>query len=336
MTEANPESITLTIEGCEDGERVDKIAAKRLDGVSRSTIKRWILDGRVELDGVAVMPKTRVREGAELEITPAPPEVPDLVPQDIPIEVLVEDEHLALVNKPAGLVVHPAPGHPDGTLVNALLYYFGRDEALAEEPKRQAEAQTKRGISTRSFVAGAIRPGIVHRLDKDTSGVMVVAKTPQTHEGLVDLFSRHDIERAYTAIVWGKFEGKQTFDTFHGRHPGDRKKFTSKTDRGRRAVTHVEAVAQLGPATQVRCTLETGRTHQIRVHLSEHGYPLVGDPVYGRAPKDAHLRELATQLSRQALHAQLLAFVHPITRENVRAESPLPKDIEVLLEHLSA
>lgn len=322
------EVFNFTIEASEDGERIDKVAAARLEGVSRSVIKRWILDGRVELDGVSVAPKTRVREGSELEITPAPPEVPNLVPQNIPLSVLFEDEHLVLIDKPAGLVVHPAPGHPDGTLVNAMLYYFA-NSSLAVSPNQRCATRTS-GSPKRARIAPEIRPGIVHRLDKDTSGVMVVAKTPQAHEGLVNLFSTHDIERAYTAFVWGDFQGKRTFDTLHARHPGDRKKFTSKTERGRRAVTHVEGVRTLGPASLVRCTLETGRTHQIRIHLSEHGFPLIGDPVYGRAPKSEALRTLATGLGRQALHASLLGFVHPITHQRVSVETPLPSDLQQL------
>ena len=212
-------------------------------------------------------------------------------PQDIPIEVLFEDAHLIIVDKPAGLGGSPG-ARPSPT---------GRSSMPCSiTPKCRAEGDP-------------LRPGIVHRLDKDTSGVMVVAKTPQAHERLVEMFQQHALERAYLAIVLGRPPHAITYDTFHGRHPAHRKKFTSRGDRGRRAITHLETVELLHGSSLVRCRLETGRTHQIRVHLAEHGHPVLGDPLYGKSIGDPELRRVSTELGRQALHAMLLAFAHPIT-----------------------
>ncbi|MDH3845940.1 MAG: RluA family pseudouridine synthase, partial [Myxococcales bacterium] len=232
-------------------------------------------------------------------------------PQAIPLDVLYEDEHLLVVDKPAGLVVHPAPGHPDGTLVNAILHH----------------AAVQGG-------ADPMRPGIVHRLDKDTGGVMVVAKSAAAHERLVEMFQGHNLERAYLAIVLGRPPLTVTYDTFHARHPGDRKKFTSKGDRGRRAVTHLEMIEPLHGTSLVRCRLETGRTHQIRVHLAEHGHPVLGDRLYGKSIGDLKLRRASTELGRQALHATLLAFAHPITGKPVRFETEPPEDFQKTLASL--
>jgi 23S rRNA pseudouridine1911/1915/1917 synthase len=209
------------------------------------------------------------------------------------------------------MVVHPAPGHPGGTLVNALLHHFG---AL---PGEDAE-----------------RPGIVHRLDALTSGVMVIARTPAAREGLMALFATHAIERAYLAIAVGHPPEQITYETLHGRHPRDRKRFSSRVTRGKRALTHVETIERLHGAALVRCTLETGRTHQIRVHLADHGFPLLGDPTYGKTPKDARVRAAASALGRQALHAAVLGFAHPITGEPLRFETPPPSDFQAALSAL--
>ena len=182
--------------------------------------------------------------------------------------------------------------------------------------------------------ADPLRPGIVHRLDKDTGGVMVVAKTPQAHERLVEMFQGHSWERAYLAIALGRPPQSITYDTFHGRHPANRKKFTSRGNRGRRAVTHLETVELLHGSALVRCHLQTGRTHQIRVHLAEHGHPVLGDPLYGKSIGDPELRRVSTELGRQALHAALLAFAHPITDEEIRFETKPPEDFERALSAL--
>ncbi len=297
----SPTVVTLSEDDA--GKRIDRILALRCPQFSRSALQRWIEQGRVEQAGEVVSRKTKAQAGAEVSIQPAPPEEMSAEPQAIPLDVLFEDEHLLVLDKPAGLVVHPAPGHPDGTLVNALLHHA-----------------VVRGGSD------PMRPGIVHRLDKDTSGVMVVAKTPAAHERLVEMFQAHRLERAYLAIVRGRPPSKITYDTFHGRHPSNRKKFSSVGERGRRAVTHLETVELLHGSALVRCRLETGRTHQIRVHLADHGHPVLGDPLYGKSIGDPVLRRVGQELGRQALHATLLAFDHPITDEPVRFETKPPDD----------
>lgn len=297
----------------EDGERLDRVLASRLIAASRSTLRQWIDNERVLVDGKPARASTRVREGMRLHVTPMDPPTSDAVPQDIPLHVLFEDEHLMVVDKPAGLVVHPAPGHPDGTLVNAVLHHTRVDD----EEKVQ-------------------RPGIVHRLDRDTSGTMVVAKSLRAKDGLVTLFQAHDIERMYLALAVGTLPDALTFDTLHGRHPTDRKKFSTKVLRGKKAVTHVRVRTRFRGATYVECRLETGRTHQIRVHLADHGTPLLGDPLYGKPPKDEPLRGLAETLGRQALHAAVLGFKHPITGEALRFETPVPPDFQRVLNALSA
>ena len=298
----------VTLSEDDAGKRIDRVLARRCPEFSRSALQRWIEQGRVEQAGEVVSRKTKAQSGAEVSIQPAPPEHVSAQPQAIPIEVLFEDEHLIVLDKPASLVVHPAPGHPDGTLVNALLYH----------------AQLGGG-------ADPLRPGIVHRLDKDTSGVMVVAKTPLAHERLVEMFQQHRLERAYLAIAVGRPPATITYDTLHARHPSHRKRFTSKTDRGRRAVTHLESVELLHGSTLVRCRLETGRTHQIRVHLADHGHPVLGDPVYGRSIGDPKLRRVSSELGRQALHAAVLAFHHPIKGDALRFETEPPEDFRCAL-----
>lgn len=293
------------------GERLDRVLAALCPGFSRSALQRWIEQGRVEQAGEVVSRKAKAVEGAEVTIHPAPPETLSAQPQDIPLEVLFEDDELIVVDKPAGLVVHPAPGHPDGTLVNALMHHVG----------------VRGGYDL-------TRPGIVHRLDKDTSGVMVAAKTPEAHERLVQMFQEHALERAYVAIAVGRPPAKTTFDTLHGRHPTHRKKFSSRVSRGRRAVTHLEMLERLRGAALVRCRLETGRTHQIRVHLADAGFPVLGDPLYGRSIADPALRAVSTGLGRQALHAALLAFMHPTTGRSLRFERPPPEDFGSALDAL--
>ena len=293
------------------GQRIDRVLAKRCPDYSRSALQRWIEQGRVEQAGEVVSRRTKAIAGAEVTIEPAPPEAMSAAPQAIPLDVVYEDTDVVVVDKPAGLVVHPAPGHPDGTLVNALLHH----------------AQILGG-------GDPIRPGIVHRLDKDTSGIMVVAKTPLAHERLVESFQRHDLDRRYLAIVVGRPPAAITYDTLHARHPVDRKKYTSRTDRGRRAVTHLESLESLRGASLVRCRLETGRTHQIRVHLAEHGHPVLGDPLYGRSIGDPALRRLAHALGRQALHAAVLAFDHPIRKSPLYFETEPPADFQRALEDL--
>jgi len=311
MSGSAPPPRVLTLCADDAGERIDRVLARRSPEFSRSALQRWIEQGRVEQSGEVVSRKTKAVDGAEVTIHPAPPEAMNAKPQAIALEVLFEDDHLIVLDKPAGLVVHPAPGHPDGTLVNALLHH----------------AEVQGG-------SDPLRPGIVHRLDKDTSGVMVVAKTPQAHERLVEMFQQHSLERAYLAIALGRPPQAIRYDTFHTRHPANRKKFTSRSDRGRRAVTDLESVELLHGSALVRCHLETGRTHQIRMHLAEHGHPVLGDPLYGKSIGDPELRRVATELGRQALHAAVLAFAHPITGEAMRFETEPPEDFRRALRSL--
>jgi 23S rRNA pseudouridine1911/1915/1917 synthase len=308
MSDSASAPTVVTLSERDAGERIDRVLARLCPQFSRSALQRWIEQGRIEQAGEVVSKRTKAQAGAEVTIEPAPPSQMSAEPQAIPLEVLFEDEHILVLDKAAGLVVHPAPGHPDGTLVNALLHHV----------------QVQGG-------SDPLRPGIVHRLDKDTSGVMVVAKTPAAHERLVEMFQAHRLERAYLAIVRGRPPGAITYDTFHARHPSNRKKFTSKGDRGKRAVTHLETVEVLHGSALVRCRLETGRTHQIRVHLADHGHPVLGDPLYGRSIGDPMLRDVSQRLGRQALHASVLAFDHPITGETMRFETEPPEDFRQAL-----
>jgi 23S rRNA pseudouridine1911/1915/1917 synthase len=265
---------------------------------------------------VAARAGHRVATGDLVEVRVPPPAPSRAEAEEIPLAVLYQDAHLIVIDKPAGLVVHPAPGHPAGTLVNALLHHAG----------------------DLAGVGGELRPGIVHRLDKDTSGVMVASKDDATHQRLVEMFQARDLDREYIAVVAPPPKTSAgVFDTLHGRHPTDRKRFTTRVTRGKRAVTRfrLEEVLAGGQAALVRCRLETGRTHQIRVHFAEAGSPLLGDPVYGRGRKrPAALAAAAAALGRQALHAAVLGFVHPITGAPLRFESEPPEDLARLIETL--
>ncbi len=311
MSEAATTSTQLIIDPGDAGERLDRVLARRCPEYSRTVIQRWIAEGRVEQAGEIASRKTKALADAEVVLYPAPPEQPNAEPQAIPIDIIFEDSHLIVIDKQAGLVVHPGPGHPDGTLVNAVLHH----------------AQLSGGTDP-------LRPGIVHRLDKDTSGVMVVAKTPEAHERLVEMFQAHALERAYLALAVGHTADTRVYDTLHGRHPVHRKKFTSKTDRGRPAITRLQTLERLHGASLLRCELQTGRTHQIRVHLADDGHPLLGDPLYGKSLRDPILSQIASALGRQALHATLLAFAHPLTGEPLRFERPPPADFQQALDAL--
>jgi len=311
-------SFTFTVGPLASPVRLDAWLAERLaaEGVcaSRSAVQQWIEHGRALIDRKPVLKgSARLREGQVVDVTPEAPPPSDAVPDaSVHVEVVWEDEHLLVIDKPAGLVVHPARGHETGTLVNGLLARGGVDEDNADplDP------------------AGKQRPGIVHRIDKDTSGLLAVAKTAEAREGLKALFSRHDIERSYRAVVVGEAR-EATYDTLHGRHPTDRLRFSTRVTEGRRAVTHVRVIERFGKrATLVGCTLETGRTHQIRVHLAECGRtPVLGDQLYGSKPKDSTLIRIANEMGRHWLHAAVLGFVHPITGERLRLESPDPPEL---------
>lgn len=294
-----------------------------LPDVSRATVQRWIGEGRVKVDGKICRPKQLVRAGSKLEVDPSDPPPSTAVPDaGVEFAVLFEDPHLIVVDKPAGIVVHPARGHATGTLVNGLLARGGFERASADSRDPNA----------------AVRPGVVHRIDKDTSGILVVAKDEPAREGLKQQLSTHSMERVYRALTLGVPKPGKV-ETLYDRHPRSRLRFTSKTSSGKRAATHVTVLEKLagGRAAFIECQLETGRTHQIRVHVSEQlGTPLLADWLYGRTPGDAEIASIATTLARQALHAAVLGFVHPITNERLRFESPLPNDFETALAALRA
>ena len=285
------------IEAAESGERIDALLAH--SGFSRSAAQRLIADGRVTLEGKPLK-KSYIADMGDVFTVDTPEETApmDAVPQDIPLDVAYEDEDVIVINKPRGLVVHPAPGHPDGTLVNALLYHCG---------------------DTLSGVGGVMRPGIVHRLDMDTSGLLIAAKNDFSHLSLSAQLSDRSLSRVYEAVVHGGFKADSgTIDAPIGRHPADRKKMAVTDKNSRNAVTHWEVIARYNGYTHVRCILQTGRTHQIRVHMAHIGHPLVGDMVYGAGRPEKGLEG-------QCLHARELKFVHPRTGEAVKVVSELPE-----------
>jgi len=299
----------------EGSRRLDVFLAERMPAVSRSQWARLIQQGDVMVNGVGGSPSRKLRVGDRLAWTFRPAVLTDLVAEDIPLDVVYEDEHLAVINKPAGLVVHPAPGHEAGTLVNALLARLG----------------DLRGIG------GELRPGIVHRIDKDTSGLLVVAKNDATMNALGAAFKRHDIERVYEALVVGKPPGLEgRIDTLHGRDPLDRKKFSIKVKEGKRAKTSWKAIEWFPGAARIEARLETGRTHQVRVHMAALGCPLLADAVYGRPPREPALKVIAKALGRQALHARVLGFQHPVTGAHLSWEAPPPPDFAEALRALRA
>ncbi len=297
------------------GLRLDKALADA-SGLSRERIKGLIGEGRVKVDGAVVRSASaRTGEGTTFSIDVPPPQPLAAEAQDIPLDVVFEDDHLIVVNKPAGLVVHPAAGNPDGTLVNALLHHC-------------------RGQL--SGINGVARPGIVHRIDKDTSGLLVVAKSDAAHEGLARQFADHSITRAYLAVCAGHpVPSMGTIAGRIGRSDANRKKMAvlpPNSARGKHAVTHYKTLKLLRDCALIECRLETGRTHQVRVHCASIGHPLLGDPTYGRTP--AGLRPLLKQLgfARQALHAASLGFDHPITGERVDFRAELPSDMRELID----
>ena len=277
---------------------------------SRSQIKKRIDRGEVRIDGETA-PKAgeRLQAGDEIVWEYEPPREPELDAQEIPLEFIYEDEHLAVVRKPAGMVVHPGPGHPDGTLVNALLYH----------------------LDNLAGVGGEIRPGIVHRIDKETSGALVVTKNDETHRHLARQFKEHTIERRYHAIVFGPgIDDEGTFDTGHARDPNNRVRYTGESDGERRAITHYRVLERFDSgAALVECRLETGRTHQIRMHFYEANAPVLGDSLYaGRATSRAGI------IDRQALHARMLELEHPASGERMHFEAEYPEDFSHALSEL--
>ena len=287
-------------------QRLDAFLASSLDGLTRSQATRLIESGEVAVNGRAVSKSYKLAGGEGIAVTLPEPEPVEAVPQDIPLDVVYEDADVIVVNKPSGMVVHPAPGHPDGTLVNALLYHCA---------------------GTLSGVGGALRPGIVHRIDRDTSGLIIAAKNDAAHQYLSAQLADHTLARTYECIVVGKLrEDRGTVDAPIARHPTDRKRMAVVAG-GREAVTHWEVIARYPGYTHVRCRLETGRTHQIRVHMAYIGHPILGDTVYG-AKKEV------PGLTGQCLHAVGLRFLHPRTHEVMELSCPLPDEFTRMLQKI--
>ena len=288
------------------GKRLDAYLADTLDDLTRSAAANLIETGAVIVNGKTAAKSYKIAGGETVEGTLPEPEPIDAVPQNIPLDVVYEDSDVIVVNKPSGMVVHPAPGHADGTLVNALLYHCG--ESL-------------------SGIGGALRPGIVHRIDRNTSGLIIAAKNDAAHQSLTSQLSDHTLGRTYECIVTGNLrEDAGTVDAPIARHPSDRKKM-AVVSGGRNAVTHWEVIARYPGYTHVRCRLETGRTHQIRVHMAYLGHPILGDTVYGS-------KKEVPGLTGQCLHAVGLQFLHPRTGELVRLSCPLPEEFTKMLKKI--
>lgn len=296
------------------GKRADVVLSEFLHEHTRSQIKKLIDDKRVSVKDKTIKPSTKLAQGDLVQITLPDPEPLDLAPEDLSIELLYEDECIAVVDKPAGMTVHPGAGVKNGTLVNALLYK----------------------CKDLSGIGGKIRPGIVHRLDKDTSGVMVVAKNDQAHNSLVEQFKTREVKKRYIALVVGNVKGESgEIDSVIGRHPTNRIKMSSQTKSGRESVTKWKTLERYGHATLLEAEPKTGRTHQIRVHFSESGYPILADKVYGtKKIKNDVLKRASKLMGRQALHAAELGFKHPLTGKFLKFKSPLPEDMENTIEFL--
>ncbi|MGG2084892.1 RluA family pseudouridine synthase [Lysinibacillus pakistanensis] len=296
--------VAYTMEEQQQGERIDKALSSVQSEWSRTQIGNWITDGIVKVNGETVKAKYKVKAGDLVEIDVPEAEPLDVIAENLELDIVYEDADVLVVNKPKGMVVHPAPGHMTGTLVNGLMYH----------------------CKDLSGINGVLRPGIVHRIDKDTSGLLMVAKNDVAHESLVNQLVNKTVTRKYTALVHGHIaHDKGTIDAPIGRDQKDRQK-QAVVDNGKHAVTHFQVIERFGDYTLVECRLETGRTHQIRVHMDYIGYPLVGDPKYG--PKKT------IDFGGQVLHAGILGFDHPMSGEYLEFEAPLPADYEQLLNDL--
>ena len=316
-SEASGRFIRWTVAREEESLRLDRAIPAHVPDATRAQAKRWIEDGRVRVDGRQARPSLALREGETVVVEIPPPEPAAMPPEPIPLDIVHEDDDLLVVNKPPHLVVHPAPGHRSGTLVNALLYH----------------------CPNLSGVGGVRRPGIVHRLDRGTSGLLVVAKHDRAHQSIARQFAARTVEKRYQALVYGRPPSPLRIESPLGRDIRNRKRISSRSARGRPAISEATAIERLPLTTLLMVRIETGRTHQIRVHLSEAGFPVVGDPEYGRVRRPSSSSELAIlrvlgAMSRPALHAASLGFVHPRSREPVRFDAPLPSDMQQLLEKL--
>lgn len=291
------------------GERIDKFLSCRLEEVSRSYIQKLIKEGHVSVNGKSVKANYKLGAGDEISVEIPEAKEPDILPEDIPLDILYEDQDILVVNKPKGMVVHPAAGHYSGTLVNALMYHC--KDSL-------------------SGINGVMRPGIVHRIDMDTTGSLLVCKNDEAHRILAEQLKEHTIRREYHAIVYGNIkEDTGTVDAPIGRHPTDRKKMSINHKNGKQAVTHYEVLERFGNFTYIRCRLETGRTHQIRVHMASLHHPLLGDEVYGPSSRPPF-----PGLKGQVLHAKILGIYHPATGEYMEFDAPLPQYFVDLLQKL--
>ena len=288
----------LTVDEEFDSERIDKFLSAKMENISRSAAQKIIDEGNVRVNFLVVSKNYKVKAGDRVAVVVPEPKVLEAIPQDIPLDIRYEDSDLLVVNKPKGMVVHPAAGNFDGTLVNALLHHCK---------------------GSLSGIGGVIRPGIVHRIDKDTSGLLIVAKNDMAHVSLAEQIKAHSFTRQYQSVVYGKFKNEEGMvDAPIGRHPNDRKKMTVTTKNSKNAVTYYKVIDEYKEFTHLALKLETGRTHQIRVHMSYIGHPVAGDPVYG--PK-----KVIEYLGGQCLHAGLIGFKHPRTREYIEIESELPQ-----------
>ncbi len=302
------EQIELIIDSSVAGERLDKAVSLLCDNISRNLAQGLIEDGNILVNDKVANKKTTLKVGDYVTVNLPDLKELDVTPENIPLDIVYEDEHLLVVNKPKGMVVHPAAGNYNGTLVNALLYHCG---------------------NSLSGINGVIRPGIVHRIDKDTSGLLIVAKTDAAHNGLAEQIKEHSFKREYRTIVVGNIKDDSgTIDAPIGRHPKDRKKQAVTDKNSRNAITHYEVLQRFNGFTFLRVILETGRTHQIRVHMSYRGNPVAGDTVYGNAKK-------TYGLEGQCLHAAVIGFIHPITKEYLEFESDLPDYFTDFLKRIS-
>ncbi|MGA2781246.1 MAG: RluA family pseudouridine synthase [Smithella sp.] len=310
--------IRFTISKSQCGQRLDIFLAQSDAAISRSHVKCVIEEGDVLVNGKEPKVSQKLKEGDVIILTQRPPQEATALPQDMPLNIVYEDEAIIVINKPAGMVVHPAPGNPDKTLVNALLFH----------------------CHDLSGIGGVLRPGIVHRLDKDTSGLIVAAKSDEAHHHLSAQFEKHDVHKKYLALVWGDVKGNHgEIVESVGRHPVNRKKMSTKSKHGKGALTLWKVRERYGVATLLEVEIKTGRTHQIRVHLSDRGYPVIGDTVYGnsakiRAVADPMLKARLKEFNRQALHAAYLSFIHPLKGERMVYTADMPQDMSDLCAHL--
>lgn len=301
------EYLSITVDNQENNLRIDKLLSDRIPEQSRSYLQKLIKDGNITVNGSIVKPNYKVQANDLINLSLPEPEEPDILPENIPLDILYEDDDILVINKPKGMVVHPSAGHYTGTVVNAVMYHCN---------------------GNLSGINGVMRPGIVHRIDMDTTGAIVICKSDQAHQNLAEQLKVHSITRKYRAIVYGNFKddnGTITGDI--GRHPIDRKKMAIVQRNGKPAITHYHVLERFGAYTYIECQLETGRTHQIRVHMASTGHPLLGDELYGASKCPFHLQG-------QCLHAMILGFQHPISGQYVQFEAPLPDYFTHLLQNL--